>query len=155
MTRKSTRLVGTGSGKPITLSQAPKFNVRLSNTGTIRSLSAAAGGVLQKAEVGVGEEAANKTVMAFFRTQQPVIGLVDPEGELRLHTRQTDDIGHSHLRYQQHYKDVLVWGAELIAQLDEQGNLVTINGAYSRTPKKLIVQPTLSKQQALFSVELK
>ncbi|MCH8136149.1 MAG: M4 family metallopeptidase, partial [Proteobacteria bacterium] len=155
MSRKSIRLVGHGPGMPITFSSAPDFNAKLSNAGTIRNLTAAPGNVLQKAETGIGEESANQTVMAFFRAQQSVLGLVDPENELRLHTIQTDDMGHSHLRYQQNYKGIPVFGAELIAQLDDQGSLITINGAYFPTPTKLIVQPTVSKEQAIFSVKSK
>ena len=155
MSRKAIRLVGNGPGMPIAVLESPKYEAKFSRSGTIRAVTALPGQVLQQAVSAIGSESHTQTIHTFFRAQQSSLGLVDPENELKLHFSQTDGLGHSHYRYQQSYKGIPVWGAELIAQLNSQGDLISINGAYSRTPIKLTIQPTISKEQALFSVKSK
>ena len=117
--------VGRGPGASLSL-KTSDLRAKLRRGGTLRSVRATTGGVLQIGGGTTDEE----TIRTFFRKQRTLLGLVDPEQELKLRVRQMDDLGHLHLRYQQNYKGLPVWGAELIAQIDEQGDLISINGAY-------------------------
>ena len=78
-----------------------------------------------------------------------MFGLQEPDKELTLQRRDHDKLGHSHLRFSQSYRGLPVFGAEVIAQLDSAGNLISINGSYSRSPsKKFITTAALSAAQA-------
>ena len=82
MSRKSITLAGNGPGKQITVLEAPKYQAKLSKAGTISSLTALPGNVLQKAVSGSSDDSATKTISAFFKAQQSTLGLIDPESEL-------------------------------------------------------------------------
>jgi hypothetical protein len=122
-------LKSNGVGKPITVLHKEKFEAKFDKSGTVRALTALPGKVLQESVGGPGVESHTETIQAFFRAQKPLLGLVDPEAELSLRSSQADELGHAHYRYQQSYKGIPVWGAELIAQLNKQGDILTLNGA--------------------------
>jgi uncharacterized repeat protein (TIGR01451 family) len=140
-----------GRGPAASLSlKTSGLRAKLRRGGTVRSVKAATG-VLQIGGGATDEE----TIRTFFRKQRTLLGLVDPEQELKLRVRQVDGLGHRHLRYQQNYKGLPVWGSELIAQVDGQGDLISINGAYAPTPIKLVTQPTVDKQLAFDTARAK
>lgn len=53
------------------------------------------------------------------------------------------------LRFVQRHNRVRIQGAEVVALLDRQGNLLSLNSSLVRTPK-ISVQPELSREQALY-----
>ena len=78
-----------------------------------------------------------------------MLGLRNTDSELQFHRRHVGKLGHSHLRFNQSYKGLPVFGAQVIAQLDTNGNMISLNGAYARTQsKKFITAPTLTSAQA-------
>lgn len=127
--------------------ERPEFNVRMRSGGTVRDLRAATATVLQSA-IGTGTAAEERTVRAFLNAQRPLLGLRDPDRELRLGARHSDRLGHRHLKFEQTYEGLPVFGAELIAQLDASGNLITLSGRYAPTPRKLSKQPVVQRTQA-------
>ncbi|MCZ6854986.1 MAG: M4 family metallopeptidase, partial [Gammaproteobacteria bacterium] len=91
----------------------------------------------------VGLERDKEITREFFRRERVLLGLSDPDQELRYRTSHVDKLGHRHLRFEQRYKGLSVFGAEVIAQTDEKGNLLSLNGAYSPMPRKLVTQPVI------------
>lgn len=126
-----------------------RFNARVRAGGTLRALAAPPGEVLQRPVRTNGVANDEDTVLSFLRNQRALLGLADPDEELSLRVTQSDRLGHRHLRFQQRYKGLPISGAELIAQLDDQGNLLSINGAYTSTPLKLATRPIVDKQLAV------
>ena len=70
------------------------------------------------------------------------------ESSLRKVSTVTDAVGATHVRYEQFYKGVPVWGGELIAHLDGSGALTAVNG--TAVPNLAVnVRPRLSAARAV------
>ncbi len=65
---------------------------------------------------------------AFFSAHRALYGLRDPDAELRLRSRTTDDLGITHLRFAQYHRGVPVWGGQLMAHVSANGRLEAVNG---------------------------
>lgn len=65
---------------------------------------------------------------AFLKDTGAVFGLRDPDSELTGASETTDEIGGTHIRFDQVYKGVPVFGGTLRSHFDGSGNLRAING---------------------------
>ncbi len=64
----------------------------------------------------------------FLTTYGPLFGLEDPYRDLRVMRLQQADRGRSFVRFQQTYQGIPVVGGELIVQIIEPGNVVSVGG---------------------------
>ncbi|MEA3358981.1 MAG: M4 family metallopeptidase [Thermodesulfobacteriota bacterium] len=117
-------------------------------TGTPRQIK---GAVIEHASRGIasGSERDEKTARAFLRTNRGLLRINDPDSELKLCKRQTDHINRRHLRFSQRYNSIEVWPAELIVHLNQEGSVDLMNGAFVRTPRKIVTQPVLGEDDAI------
>jgi Zn-dependent metalloprotease len=76
---------------------------------------------------GAGEEAA---VKEFLNRHQDLFRLRDADQELQLRRSEMDNHGLRTLRLAQTHEGVPVYGGELIAHLDREGALTSVNGSY-------------------------
>lgn len=98
---------------------------------------------------GGNEDSRNEaTAKEFLRENGALLLLNDPDGELRLASRQADGLGGSVLRFTQHYQGLTVWPAEISVQLDSGGNVDLVDCAYVPTPSEVPVQPKLTAKDA-------
>ena len=67
--------------------------------------------------------------MSFFELFGDAFGLEDPARDLELEESAEDQLGMTHLSFGQVYEGVPVFGAELKAHFDRDGELVAVNGA--------------------------
>ena len=113
------------------------------------------GEVLQHAQYSsilgpvVGKDAHEATARTFLQTNRDLLRLDDPQAELTLTRQQTDDLGRTHLRFDQKYKGLAVWPADLIVHLDPNGHVDLLNGVFVPTPKKLDTTPALDQATAI------
>jgi Zn-dependent metalloprotease len=89
-----------------------------------------------------------KTSRAFLAANGPMVRLMRPDEELVLVRYQEDELKRRHLRYQQHYKGIPVWPAEVNVHLDENGSVDGFNSSHVPTPKKLATKPVITSQSA-------
>ena len=108
------------------------------------------GEVLQRAQHGfsTGSDPQLTTARTFLRTNCDLLRLDDPHAELTLVRRHTDELGRTHLRFQQEYRGVPVWPADVIVHLNPEGHVDVMNGAFVPTPKKLGTAPVLDAADA-------
>ena len=157
------RLAGLQAAAPFTPQLTPEQSQALSEletrcpgevsvvlrplAGTPRQIK---GEVLQSAQpsIGAGSDSQLTTARTFLRTNCDLLRLDDPHAELVLVQRQTDDLGRTHLRFQQEYQDVPVWPADIIVHLSPDGHVDVMNGAFVPTPKKLGTAPVLDEADA-------
>ena len=104
------------------------------------------GEVLQSAQAG--SDPPLTTARTFLRTNCDLLRLDDPHAELTLTRRHTDELGRTHLRFQQQYQGVPVWPADVIVHLNPEGHVDVMNGAFVPTPKKLGTAPVLDEADA-------
>jgi Zn-dependent metalloprotease len=67
--------------------------------------------------------------MSFFESYGEAFGIEDPAQDLELAESAVDHLGMTHLSFGQVYEGVPVFGAELKAHFDRDGELVAVNGA--------------------------
>ena len=108
------------------------------------------GEVLQQVQpsMGAGSDSQLTTARTFLRTNCDLMRLDDPHAELVLVRRQTDELGRTHLRFQQEYQGVPVWPADVIVHLNPAGHVDVMNGVFVPTPKKLGTVPVLDAAAA-------
>lgn len=78
---------------------------------------------------------------------QPWLGVDQPAQEFTLQRYAQDDLGHTHIRMQQVYQGIPVYGAEVIVHYTGQQE-VRVNGRYRPTPALQTVTPTLDADAA-------
>lgn len=90
-----------------------------------------------------------KTARAFLRNQKDVLRLDDPDAEMKLLHHKEDELYRRHLRYEQRYKSLPVWPAELLVHIDPSGNVDALDGAYVPTPRNTETTPVVSEGAAI------
>ena len=117
-------------------------------TGTPRQIK---GAVLQQAQHGISAvgDSHLTTARTFLRTNCDLLRLDDPNAELVLVRRHTDELDRMHLRFRQQYQGVPVWPADIIVHLNPAGQVDLMNGAFVPTPKNLSTVPALDEATAI------
>ncbi len=87
----------------------------------------------------------------YLASLQPM-RLSAPAQEFVVRTVQTDEQGNNHIRMDQVFQGLPVWGGELIAHT-KNGIFERVNGRYFPTPKLASTTPTLDKAAALNAVK--
>ncbi|MBN1482237.1 T9SS C-terminal target domain-containing protein [candidate division KSB1 bacterium] len=84
----------------------------------------------------------------FFESHASLLTLENPVDELVLIDSQQDALGHTHLRFQQHYRGIKVWGADLYVHF-VAGQPHVLNGRYFPTPEGVSLVYSLTQEQAV------
>jgi Zn-dependent metalloprotease len=92
-------------------------------------------------------QAADAAALAYLASLQPE-GILDPLAEFETATIEIDEQGNHHVRLQQVFKGVPVYGAELIAH-SRDGYFDRLNGRFVPSPNLSSTQPALDAQAAL------
>lgn len=79
-------------------------------------------------------------------------GIANPGTEFKVHAVQTDEQGNLHVRMDQMFQGIPVWGGEVIAHT-KNGAFERMNGRYYPTPKLSSTTPALSADQAIQAVK--
>ncbi len=74
------------------------------------------------------------TARAFLQTNSSLLKISEASNEFKQIAYQTDDNGRAHIRYQQVYHGLDVWGKEIYVHVDRFGNVDLFNGRYEPTP---------------------
>ena len=77
----------------------------------------------------------------FYRT---IFKLAQPHDELRCLAVQTDELGLKHVRFQQIYQAIPVWGKELNVHLNRQNSVYLVQGRYIPTPRHVHTRPAIN-----------
>ena len=112
-------------------------------TGTVVQLKATDLAVKITTAADLGERAVQ--VIAAYRD---VFKLRDPINELHIDTVTNDQLGFTHVDLTQTYNGLIVWGAQLKAHFNANGQLYLINGRYRPTPSIDRLQPALTTDAA-------
>lgn len=89
------------------------------------------------------------TARDFLRGNKDLLRLEDPDLELILRSRETDELGLRHLRFEQRYAGLPVWPCELIVHLDREGSVYLVNGTTIPSPREVAALPALPAEEAV------
>lgn len=84
----------------------------------------------------------------FLAENTELFGLQNPARELRAVTSFTDDLGMTHVKYQQEFEGVTVFHGQLIVHFSRDGSVESFNGRYFPTPRASSA-PTLGRAEAV------
>jgi len=87
-------------------------------------------GAAQGDASSVDDATALSASLAYLQTHAPELGIRDAHNEFRLRQVVRDSLGQIHVRLDQVYRRVPVYGKQLIAHLDEAGVPHSVTGAY-------------------------
>lgn len=90
-----------------------------------------------------------KTARQFLKSYQSLLKLDDATNELKLRQAQTDDLGQSHIRFQQYYQGIPLWGNEVIVHVDANGDVALMDGAFTATPHKIVTEPAITAPESI------
>jgi bacillolysin len=104
---------------------------------------------------GAGYSAsANKSpdVMRFLSSNKDLFGLNDPANELKVISDFTDQLGMTHIKYQQLVNGYRILPSELIVHFNNDGSIESVNGNYLPTPV-ISAFPSISNAAAVSIAE--
>lgn len=86
--------------------------------------------------------------LAFVAEKHKLFKLSDPQSELSAVSVAEDELGLTHIKFQQRFEGLTVLGAELLVHLNKDNQIYLMQGKYIPTPSGLTVSPGLEKQEA-------
>ena len=91
-------------------------------------------------------------VLRFLTENKELFGIQNPSNELDLLSSTTDELGQTHLKFQQKYDDVILFKGQMIVHITDDGSIVGVNGKYYPT---LIFnsKPQITVDQAISSAK--
>ncbi len=89
---------------------------------------------------------------AFLTENAQLLQIKDPATEFQIKKTEKDDLGYTHIRMDQYYKGIKVWGSDVIVHLHQEG-VEGFNGRYYATPKEVKTNPSISAETAFTKVE--
>ncbi len=88
----------------------------------------------------------------FMKANKALLKLEQPEEEFKVRSLETDELGGTHIRLDQQYKNLKIWASDVNIHLNDKG-VETFNGRYHPTPEIENVSPTISAEKAIQIVE--
>jgi hypothetical protein len=76
----------------------------------------------------------NDASLSFLSNHRTIFGIKDPPSELRLISENKDELGYTHLKYQQILANIDLTGMQIIFHFDDKDRLYFISGEYATTP---------------------
>jgi bacillolysin len=89
-----------------------------------------------------------KASLLFLRDNKDLFSIASPDEELKLKTVISDRAGNRHVRFQQMYKEIPVFGSEMIVHIDKENMIKGTNGHFT-TNLKLPDKPEISGKDAI------
>lgn len=96
---------------------------------------------------GKADPASN--AIAYFEEFKDLYNMANPAVELRLRRTDRDELGYSHVRLTQVVNGVPVFGSEVIAHFNRQGQLYAVNGSYVPGVDEIRTDAGLSGETAI------
>jgi Zn-dependent metalloprotease len=89
-----------------------------------------------------------EVALAFLEAYRWTFGLDRPADELQVRSVRTDELGLKHVRFQQVFVRIPIFGAELNVHLDRANHVYLAQGRYLRTPRDVGTMPRLGQDEA-------
>jgi Zn-dependent metalloprotease len=86
--------------------------------------------------------------LSFLAFYASAFRLDDPQNELVVRSTKSDDLGFTHVKFEQYFRDLSVPGAELIIHLDRANRVYLVNGSYIPTPRSVNMTPAFGQKRA-------
>jgi bacillolysin len=128
----------------------PAFRLERAPNGTVRWME----GIPGRLPAGAGKrpEVVASFALDILQAHAPVLRIRDPLNELEPVSIVEDELGYRHVRLEQVFKGIPVWGRDLYVHFDASGAVYAVNGTYEATPDDFVITPGLTSGEALATV---
>ncbi len=92
---------------------------------------------------------AEQNALLFIDNNKELFLLDNPKNELFVKDVINDNIGKTHVKFLQKYKNIPLWNSEIVVHTDLSGNIYSINAQYLQTPKNVNLKSKLTKHKAI------
>ncbi|AWV99107.1 M4 family metallopeptidase [Arcticibacterium luteifluviistationis] len=107
---------------------------------------------IENNKTGLSVRQQRKTATAqaydFLEEVKGQLKVTNPKNEFSAISNNTDEQGLSHLKFQQEYNGVKIYGAEIVTHADDK-KVKTLNGKVFPTPNNLSLKPKIDKKEAI------
>jgi len=84
--------------------------------------------------------------LAFLSANRSLFKIVEPRDELTVKSTTTDEIGLTHVKFQQIFNGLSVWACEINIHLNQAKHIYLIQGRYIPTPADVDINPVLQEK---------
>lgn len=85
---------------------------------------------------------------AFLESRKDILKIQNPRAEFKIISESVDHLGLKHIKFQQIYEEIPVWGKELAVHLDRQNSVYMFQGNSVPTIQDVSTEPRISEQKA-------
>lgn len=135
--------VGTGLARP------GDFRLQRAPNGTVRWMQGELGQISRPSAGKQALEAQTEEALEVLDGFAGLLGLDDPQDELRPMQTVSDELGYIHARFEQLYEGIPVWGRDLFVHVNDRGDVYAVNGTYEPTPRRVGTTPTMGGEEAI------
>ena len=128
---------------------SPQYKVERAPNGTVRWLEGPLSPPPSALTLQKQAQTTAQAAFAVLKSQATLLKLKNPAEELSLMSSTHDEISFDHVRFQQVYQGIPVWGRDLYVHFNAQGSAYLINGTYEPTPVGVETSPAKSPADAL------
>jgi len=90
----------------------------------------------------------------FLQAEKSVLRMTDPQAEFSVTSAERDELGVTHVRFQQVYNGIEVWAKDIYVHVDDYGRVLSMNGRYVPTPTVIQdVTGRVSREEAINTVQ--
>lgn len=90
--------------------------------------------------------------LGIIERYRPELGIIEPASELQLISSSRDELGSHHIRFQQIYRGIPIWGRDLYLHTDADNQAYLLNGSTVPTPAAISTVPTIASSTAFETV---
>jgi Zn-dependent metalloprotease len=90
-----------------------------------------------------------KIAVDFVNHYRSLFKLKQPREELIVSSAQIDNLDYKHIRLQQVYQDIPVWGSELIVHINADEVVYLAGGQYIPSPDSISLKPSFNEEKAI------
>jgi Zn-dependent metalloprotease/PKD repeat protein len=90
---------------------------------------------------------------AYMEAAKRLMYIQNPSKEFVFLSQQTDNLGFTHLKFQQTWKELSVFGAQVIAHADKDNNIVSLNGKFYESANLKNISPRTTKEDVFAKVK--
>ncbi len=88
-------------------------------------------------------------VSEYLEEIKDILKINSPSAEFEILNKNKDQIGLTHIKYKQTYKDLLVYAQEIIVHLDKKGAVNLLTGSFIPTPHEVNTIPVLNSAEII------
>ncbi len=90
---------------------------------------------------------------AYMEAAKRLMYIQNPSKEFVFLSQQTDNLGFTHLKFQQTWKGLIVFGAQVITHTDKNNNMVSLNGSFYESCNLKNISPRTTKEDVFTRVK--